>query len=161
MSIIYKINELGEILESLNKQEKVNLKEGILLIDIDKACMTEEKNLAQLYDRNPLLRNQIVTSTQKMLFENTDKLMSTRSDLFDFVDKCKCIFKNVAFVTHKSENEFSKISRDINRTDIDIVGYKSLMKGDKEIIYYVDSTSEAFDKLNKNESSMLFLMYPI
>jgi len=161
MSLIYKINELDDVLKSLDNYTNTNYKDGTLMIDIDRACMTEEKNLAQLYEDNPFLRNKIVASTQKMSFENTDKLISTRANLFDFVDKCKHIFKKVAFITQRTEDEFDKIRKDINKSDIDIINYDTLLKNNTEIIYYIDTTSEAYNKLNKADNSVLFQMFPI
>lgn len=172
MSLTYKIKDLDDVLSSPN----VNFEEGTLLIDIDRACMMEEKNIAQLYKDNPFLRNKIVTSTQKNSFEDSDKLISTRANLFDFIDKCQTLFKKVALITKRPEHEFEKIKLDINKQNIDIICYNNMLSKNNaqnhssadsktneinETLYYIDTTSDAFNKLNKSNNSILFQIFPI
>lgn len=161
------IYDLNEILINQND----NYSNGTLCIDIDKACMIEEKIIAQLFNSNSILRNKIIASTNRLHFDMTDNLILTRSNMCDFIKKCKNVFNNVNYVTKKSPNEIDKIKQYIIDNampcDIDIVTFDMIKSRNIETLFYIDTNNDSFNelieqnKIKNNIGSKLFIIFPI
>ena len=161
------IYDLNEILINQND----NYSSGTLCIDIDKACMIEEKVIAQLFNSNYILRNKIIASTNRLRFDMTDNLIITRSNMCDFIKKCKNVFNNINYVTKKSPHEIDKIKQYVIDNgmphDIDIVTFDMIKSRNIETFFYVDTNNESFNelieqnKIKNNTESKLFIIFPI
>lgn len=164
------IYDLDDIITNINHINYINYENGTLCIDID-TCIIEEKTIAELFNSNPFLRNKIITSTNKLYFNMTDDLIITRSNLHDFIKKCKNIFKKIIYITKKSSNEISKIKKFIVDNDLsfdnNIISINMLTSININTLFFIDTNNESFNNIIKQNTikninkSKLFIISPI
>ena len=128
------ICSLNEILDS-------DLKNSILLINIDRGCLMPESLIAEVYNNNPFVRNKIIKNTNLSKFNYSNKLIPTRHNLSNFLNDAINKVHDMYYVSNKeyNEEEAKKSLLEYNLPLRKIININSLTDHENKKIIYIDS----------------------
>ena len=150
------INDPNEIIEAYAQ----NSPNAILLINIDKCCFVPEYIIAKLFNNNPALRISIIKNICKTSFKCENRLIATKKNFNNFLNKSKDLFKKIYYVTKRDKSEFEKIKSDLSYNNCsiehEIINPDQIPKLCGNRMAYIDSDDSTIRSFEQSENDLIF-----
>lgn len=147
-------------INSLNEISDNDLKDNLLLINIDRGCLIPEFLIAEAYNNNPFLRNKIIKNTNKSKFNYTKNLIPTRYNLNNFIKNSMDKIIDIIYVTNNinyNEEEIKKNLAECNLPNKKIINVQKNINDFKDHkIIYIDSQIDNLDQFNNIKKLKVF-----